>query len=269
VSALHTDALHGVAVDWVAVDWPLALQGPDSPNGNILGWLIVFFMIVWPIIRGAIEAANERRRKFVEQERRRGQMGGPTAGPAAPTGRPTLERDPFEALRRAMEQARGDQERQGDEPPVRRATPQVPTRPVEPKTQKSRVPRAHQAGPVQHERESRPIVRSYTFGRDPFDDRELERPLVKDPELARVPSEGGQATETPRRRPTPAPQPPIDAPSPVIEPLTAALSSRGRAVPVGNFALQRIAQRVPSPWARAVVYEELLGPPVGQREPRI
>lgn len=256
-----------------APHWPLALQGPDSPNGNILGWLIVFFMIVWPIIRGAIEAANERRRKFVEQERLRGQAdgpsAGPTAGPAAPTGRPKLEgRDPFEAMRRAIEQARGDQERQHDAPPVRRAAPPAPTRSVAPQPQKSRAQKAYKAPPAPHERERRPVVRPDTFGRDPFDDKQLERPLVKDVDLARVPSEGGQATETPQRRRAPAPEPPIDAPTPVVEPHLGALSSRGRAVPVGGFALKRIAQRVPSPWAQAVLYEELLGPPVGLREPR-
>lgn len=265
-------ALVPLSCPWpFALQWPLALQGPDSPNGNILGWLIVFFMIIWPIIRGAIEAANERRRKFVEQERRRGTARGPVAGPPAQTGRPTLEgRDPFEALRRALEQARKDedQERHDDEP-VRRAAPPAAAPTAQAAPQRAPAQRAPQAAPVPHERETRPVVRQETFGRDPFDDAQLERPLVKDADLARVPSEGGQATETPQRRRPPTPEPPVDAPTPVVEPAMESLSSRGRAIPVGGFALKRIAQRVPSPWARAVLYEELLGPPVGLRDPRL
>ena len=55
----------------------LALQQPDKPFGDILGWLIVFVVVIWPIIRGLLENASTQRKKFEQQQKRapRGSQG--------------------------------------------------------------------------------------------------------------------------------------------------------------------------------------------------
>jgi len=274
----------------------LAFQRPDQDQ-NILGWLIIFFMVVWPLIRGAVEAANERRRKFVEEQRRR------DAGPSAPQrpragGPPDRPADPFEDLRRALMGSATVEAEEVDEPrPARRPEAATPPRQKPPGAPKTPA-RTAGAGPGRGkpargpEAPARPRAgapapppraperaRPDTLAGDPFDERMLERPLVADPELARVPSEGGRPSEAPQRRITRAPETPYETsqggprstaevvaeatPVALRQPAPAA-ASRGEAV-----ALARIARRVRSPWGRAVLYEELLGPPVSLREPRI
>lgn len=263
---------------------PLALQGPDSPNGDILGWLIVFFMVVWPLLRGVVEAANERRRGHVEKQQGgapRPQGGAPrrAAGPA-PVGRaqPTApEQDPFETLKRALQgqlergtRAEPPTERPKVQPPPSRpvtaqgsapraataqgSPPRAPTK--SPTTAQTRMPTtasptASPTSRVPVEKHSAPFERN--LAGDPFDERMLERALVEDPELAHVPSEGGRPSDAPLRRALPRSKPPADAPAPMELP---------------GAALARLSRRVRTPWGQAVVYEELLGPPVALREPR-
>ncbi len=236
----------------------LAFQARNG-DGNVLGWLIVFFMVVWPLIRGAVEAANERRRKFVEAERRR--VKGGVAG-----GRPE-RRDPFEALRRALEEAHGI-EVETEEPPRRPAASAAPA---------ERRPAARVKVKPSPPRPAEPAPRSTVapdggFGRDPFDERALERPLVADRELARVPSEGGEPAALSQRHREPASSPPaMDPPAPHMEAAAAAAATRLASRDVsrgGALDIARLARRARTPWAAAVVYEELLGPPVSLREPR-
>lgn len=248
----------------------LAFQARDG-GSNVLGWLIVFFMVIWPVIRGVVEAANERRRKFIEAEQRR-----PKGGVAG--GRPE-RRDPFEALRRALEEAHGI-EVEAEEPPRRSAgTPTAgPARSAAaPAAPVSRRPAARAQVKPAPPRPAEPAPRSTvapegSFGRDPLDERALERPLVAERDLARVPSEGGAPSEAPQRRATPSPAPPTqDPPAPHMEPAAAAVATRLQsrdAARGGTLDIARLARRARTPWAAAVLYEELLGPPVSLREPR-
>lgn len=265
----------------------LAFQRPGDDQ-NILGWLIVFFMVVWPLIRGIVEAANERRRKFVEDQQRR------AGTPTARGGRPETQADPFEALRRAMLGTPADDD---EEHAPRRSRPSAgpkapPKAPAPARRHPGPPPSVGAQGstprPMVGGAGPRPAPRSLEhvppssrqLAGDPFDERVLERPLVADPELARVPSEGGAATEPPERHGRRPPTPPTDAPSslyPVAEgaalaarssPSRPAAPTTGEGSRCEAAALARVARRVRSPWGRAVLYEELLGPPVALRDPR-
>jgi hypothetical protein len=260
----------------------LALQGGDPQGGKILGYLIVFFMVVWPLIRAAVEAAQERRRKFIEEEERRARRErregrGTVARTGAPPqgGRPEMQ-DPFEALRRALTRhLEGDEDT--DEPPRRSAAPK-PAAP-RPATQANTQKAAQKATQRPAQRPPTPTAPSPApappreLAGDPFDERLLERPLVADPELARVPSEGGLPVEVTARlaQAKAEGQPPFDASAPAADPILHGLTrvARSGATRHPRDAAQLlIARHGRTAWAQGVLYEELLGPPVALREPR-
>ncbi|MEZ6013810.1 MAG: hypothetical protein R3F49_01735 [Planctomycetota bacterium] len=267
-------------------------RAPDSPYGDVLGWLIVFFMIVWPLLRSAVSAANERRRKFIEEEQRRertrGRLDRRLRGDVSSGPQPVT--DPLEALRRALLGRVEVDEDSGLYGGGTTADPsRAPRRPPARTAQSApagttRVPAARpDAEPGAAFERARAEARERSaMGGDPFDERTMERPLVADPELARVPSEGGRATEPPRRHthggtPSTARAALNGADATEAPPLRRRGAAGGAPsgapsgvtqVPPGARTLARIMQRTRSPWGQAILHHELLGPPAALREPR-
>lgn len=235
----------------------LAFQRGNEPDSSILTWIFVFIVVVWPILRGMLQAANERRRKFLEEQARAGRAarrgrgpGDPTsAGPASDEAAPA---DPFEMLKRLLTGQVEAQDAPSAPPPRRVVTPSAPSAPSAP------------GAPVQ-----RPEVAGESgLGGELFDDLTLDEPLVADPELAHVPSEGGRPTETPGTHAPAHRKSDFKAPDRVPEPSAEARSAMRAAGTAARTPLARVARRVRSPWGQAVLYEELLGPPAAMREPR-
>ena len=84
VAAVQSGAWFPPLGDWMP-PWALQ-QGPDNPLSNLLGYVVVFMVIVWPIIRGVMESAQQKRQEF-----ERGQARKAKARSGAPARRRSLE----------------------------------------------------------------------------------------------------------------------------------------------------------------------------------
>ena len=241
---------------------PLALQGgPDSPFGDVLGYIIVFFVIVWPILRGIIESARGERKEF---EAKQGQ--GKPAAPRPARRKRTLE----EILEGKLERADIDVAPR----PVQPAIPLKPpvSRAPAPKVQAP----AARFGERPVDESSAPVYRADDlYGGDPyedlvgdpFDEASMEQDLVPDARLRHISSEdeveaGGASIGTQARGET----------ARSVE--ERAQRAIRRATPVALESTQIrddpevLFRRLPrplTPWQKAVVLREVLSPPLATR----
>ncbi len=249
----------GALVGDVGPSLALVQGKPDSPFGDILGYVIVFFVVVWPIIRGLLGNANEKRKKHEEQQR---QTGGRAAASQA-QGRSRL--DAFIEEMVSGQRARHDAPDEDadlsatavvqEAPPPRRPRPQ-PARPVVPRpvTPRTVVPRTVAPPAASPFRPS--SLSEYGPGPgltgDPFDDSAMGRPLVQDSILSKARSEN-EVEDSVSYEQT------IDR---------KALSvAQGDTVVTGDAkvdGLERI-HRGRTRWQAAFVLKEVLGPPGGLR----
>ncbi|MEM9802369.1 MAG: hypothetical protein AAGA20_18725 [Planctomycetota bacterium] len=214
---------------------PLALaqRPPDSPLGDILGWLIVFFVIVWPIIKGLLDKAAEQHRNFEQRQRRAAGGGEARTEPKRSRIDQVLE-DMLSAPRDAV-----DAEPEMP-PPVPRRRPKPPApRPV--------------PEPVSQQRlEGAEAFPGTELGRDPFDETLLQRDLGAVTELAQVASENE-----------------IEVTGPVemtsLDRVAPATQVHGSQHDPSEDALARI-RAGKTPWQSAFLLREVLGPPVAARD---
>ena len=241
---------------------PLGLlqPGPDSPFGDLLGYVIIFFVIVWPILRGLLETAKKQRAEFEEKERQAGHRSAPSPNRKA---RRTLE----EILEGKLERVDSY-----DEPEVAvKAAPQRPKRkPLPPPSAPE--PKAAAFGDRPMDESSAPVYHlddlhgdsDAELGGDPFDEDSMEAELVSEARLAHVPTEDELESSLesaldgmPRRaisaRPGPAAKAPVGAPN-----LDALRSEDPEAI-------FRAMGRPLSPWQKAMILKEVLGQPLAAR----
>lgn len=221
----------------------LQQQGPDSPLGNLLGYVVLFAVVIWPIIRSVIEAANEKRKEF---ERTQQAAGRKAAGQGAKRGRRRFEdvlaEDGGTTASVAMDGF--------DEPP--------PLRSLSKRTGSLR-------DPVEPERPT-------SLAGDLFDDRVTGFDLAEGSSLSSVPGENELESSTDGPdfddyRPL-APGSHANAPSTQVSDVPGAALKVTRLTGTrgtpGKGVLTRLEKRL-SPWQRAIALREILGPPVAHR----
>ncbi|MEM9379644.1 MAG: hypothetical protein AAGB93_06795 [Planctomycetota bacterium] len=222
-------------------------QRPDRPFGDILGWLIVFFVVVWPILRGLLDNAANQRKKFEEQQRRASRNRG---------GRPAEKRSRLDEFVEEMitgqrakvdaGDARADAFDPGTTETATTVLEPAPTPPPRPAR------RREPSRPPEPEPASRRDFSTASIGSDPFDESLLETDLVADEALAEVPSEDAVETEVSYAEAIGGLDQTIDLmPTPELDRAS---------------ALERI-QRRRTPWQAAYVLKEVLGPPAALQPP--
>lgn len=213
-----------------AIAGPPLQGGPDSPLGDLLGYVVLFVVVVWPIIRGVLDQAQGRRADFERQQRKK---------------RPSGERA---GRGRSLEEIlRGDPYVEALEEPLLEDV----VREIEPASPPL-LPREELSEPSFGERpedEVRPSERELVG--DPFDDSVMGQDLVDGISLADVPTEDELEVEIDR-----GPRGPMRRESArPASPAVASVSDRG---------LDRLERRF-TPWQRAFVLKEILGAPAATR----
>ena len=248
---LRLEALAGL--DFGGLPLGLVQRGPDNPFGDLLGWVVVFFVIIWPIIRGLLEQATKQRKEFAEKQR----QAPPRAGGPSGQGRRTLE----EILEGKLERVDSYDE------------PEVLSTEFPKTTPRHTAPRSVEAEPAAFgdrplEEGSAPVYHfddlqsdsNVELGGDPFDDSSMESDLVPEAKLREVPTEGeleadlGSAMEGIRRHPSPARS--VQA---------AEVSREGLLRSDDPEVIFRSMGRPLSPWQKALILKEVLGAPLGSR----
>jgi hypothetical protein len=239
----------------------LQRRGPDSPFGDLLGWIVVFFVIVWPILRGLMETAREQRKKF--------ESNAPKAGPRkSGQGGPTPNRKARRTLEEILE---GKLERVDsyDEPEefLPEPPPRKPQRPSTKLTESK--PAAFGDRPA--DEDSAPIYRfddlqsesSTKLGADPFDESSMDSDLVPEAKLSHVPTEDELESDLEStmdgitRRP---------APAAAARPVPAAGGmGPGLLRSDDPEVIFRKMGRPLSPWQKAFILKEVLGDPLASR----
>lgn len=214
----------------LAIAAPPLQGGPDSPLGDLLGYVVLFVVVVWPIIRGVLDQAQGRRADFERQQRKK---------------RPSGERA---GRGRSLEEIlRGDPYVEALEEPLLEDV----VREIEPASPPL-LPREELSEPSFGERpedEVRPSERELVG--DPFDDSVMGQDLVDGISLADVPTEDELEVEIDR-----GPRGPMRrASARPASPAVASVSDRG---------LDRLERRF-TPWQRAFVLKEILGAPAATR----
>lgn len=214
----------------LAIAGPPLQGGPDSPLGDLLGYVVLFVVVVWPIIRGVLDQAQGRRADFERQQRKK---------------RPSGERA---GRGRSLEEIlRGDPYVEALEEPLLEDV----VREIEPASPPL-LPREELSEPSFGERpedEVRPSERELVG--DPFDDSVMGQDLVDGISLADVPTEDELEVEIDR-----GPRGPMRRESArPASPAVASVSDRG---------LDRLERRF-TPWQRAFVLKEILGAPAATR----
>lgn len=214
----------------LAIAGPPLQGGPDSPLGDLLGYVVLFVVVVWPIIRGVLDQAQGRRADFERQQRKK---------------RPSGERA---GRGRSLEEIlRGDPYVEALEEPLLEDV----VREIEPASPPL-LPREELSEPSFGERpedEVRPSERELVG--DPFDDSVMGQDLVDGISLADVPTEDELEVEIDR-----GPRGPMRrASARPASPAVASVSDRG---------LDRLERRF-TPWQRAFVLKEILGAPAATR----
>lgn len=214
----------------LAIAGPPLQGGPDSPLGDLLGYVVLFVVVVWPIIRGVLDQAQGRRADFERQQRKK---------------RPSGERA---GRGRSLEEIlRGDPYVEALEEPLLEDV----VREIEPASPPL-LPREELSEPSFGERpedEVRPSERELVG--DPFDDSVMGQDLVDGISLADVPTEDELEVEIDR-----GPRGPMRrASARPASPAAASVSDRG---------LDRLERRF-TPWQRAFVLKEILGAPAATR----
>ncbi|MEE2940658.1 MAG: hypothetical protein VX460_09770 [Planctomycetota bacterium] len=216
----------------LALAGPPVQGGPDSPLGDLLGYFVIFVVVVWPIIRGVLDQAKGRRAQFEQQQRRNR----PTGARARAGGGRSLEEilrgDPYvEALEEPLLEEVVREIEAPSPPPLPRERPSEPSfgeRPAD---------------------ELRPSERELVG--DPFDDSIMGGDLVQSLALAEVPTEDElEVAIDPGRR---------EQISEMAE--QSASLSTPRAAERGLGGLERRF----TPWQRAFVLKEILGAPAATR----
>ena len=214
----------------LAIAGPPLQGGPDSPLGDLLGYVVLFVVVVWPIIRGVLDQAQGRRADFERQQRKK---------------RPSGERA---GRGRSLEEIlRGDPYVEALEEPLLEDV----VREIEPASPPL-LPREELSEPSFGERpedEVRPSERELVG--DPFDDSVMGQDLVDGISLADVPTEDELEVEIDR-----GPRGPMRRAS--ARPASPAVAS------VSDRALDRLERRF-TPWQRAFVLKEILGAPAATR----
>ena len=244
----------------LSAEWVVALVqrpplGPDSPFGDLLGYIIIFFVVVWPILRGLLENAKKQREEF---ESKRSQAGPRSGQGRGERGRRTLE----EILEGKLERIDSY-----DEPPVMPA--EAPPQPA-PRVERRLAPESKLPafGDRPADEAAAPVYTdddllggsSVELGSDPFDEASLEQDLVSKAALAEVPTEGeveanlGSAMGPMQRRPGAVQASPI-APQSGLEVLRSD----------DPEAIYRGMGRPLSPWQKAFILKEVLGQPLASR----
>ncbi len=214
----------------LAIAGPPLQGGPDSPLGDLLGYVVLFVVVIWPIIRGVLDQAQGRRADFERQQRKKR-----PSGERAGRGRSLeeiLRGDPYvEAL---------------EEPLLEDVVREIEADSPLP------LPREELSEPSFGERpenEIRPSERELVG--DPFDDSVMGQDLVDGISLADVPTEDELEVEIDR-----GPRGPMRrASARPASPSVASVSDRG---------LDRLERRF-TPWQRAFVLKEILGAPAATR----
>lgn len=214
----------------LAIAGPPLQGGPDSPLGDLLGYVVLFVVVVWPIIRGVLDQAQGRRTEFERQQRKKRPSGQRTGG-----GRSLeeiLRGDPYvEALEEPLlEDVVRDVEAAAPPPLLREqlSEPSFGERP---------------------EDEVRPSERELVG--DPFDDSVMGQDLVDGISLADVPSEDELEVDLDR-----GPRGPMRR--------AIAESASASAPGAAQRGIGRL-ERGFSPWQRAFVLKEILGAPAATR----
>lgn len=242
-------------------------QGPESPFGDALGWIIVFFVIVWPILRGILETAKTQRKEFEAKQAKQAK-----GAPPGANRRRTLE----EILEGRLERADVDPRDSRGGPSGSPADAEPPRRVQRQKIKKAPLPEAR-FGERPMGENSAPIYgaddlyssdrnssnRSGELVGDPFDEAAMERDLVPEAKLRHIPSEdevesGSSSSGTQARgvtRSSVAGGPRAAAPA-IVE------SGLAREDPEAIF---RRLPRPLSPWQKAIVLREVLGEPLASR----
>ncbi|MEC8511683.1 MAG: hypothetical protein VX015_06015 [Planctomycetota bacterium] len=214
----------------LALAGPPVQGGPDSPLGDLLGYVVLFVVVVWPIIRGVLDQAQGRRTEFEQQQRRKR-----PPGKRADGGRSLeeiLRGDPYvEALEEPLLE---DVVRE-----VEAASP--PPLPPERLSKSSLGERSADA--------VRPTERELVG--DPFDDSIMGMDLVDDLSLADVPAEDELEVSLDH-----GPRRPIRG--------AVAQSASAPTVSAAERGLGGLERRF-TPWQRAFVLKEILGPPAATR----
>lgn len=232
------------------------LQGPDSPLGDLLGYVVVFMVVVWPIIRGVMESAQKKREEF-ERQQARGVKSKKAAG--VPVGRRSLEEilrgDPY------IETLAGQDELDPDELSLddfrRQGGSEISPEPAAVAGPQSRVDSANPS--------LRPSER-VLLG-DIFNDELMGRDLVSDEYLSEVPSE--DELETSLEAVSVSPPGGLGSSADPGEGSGQRLQS-GSPPPSVHHAhaskdpFSKLHERL-TPWQRAVVYKEILGPPAAMK----
>ncbi|MFT5732151.1 MAG: hypothetical protein ACJA2W_003702 [Planctomycetota bacterium] len=248
-------------------DWRLPLdsflgilQGPPDPGGpfgDALGWIVVFFVIIWPILRGILATARGNRDEHESQQ-----------GKATP---PVANR---ERRRRTLEEIlEGKLVTQDEE--------DAPAPPPRPRATVNRAPKASAVAPARFgERPTdegfAPVYgiddlythdRDKDLGKDPFDESSMELDLVPDARLSHVPTEdeveSGMGSSGTHARGTTRSS--VAATTTSHGPGTA----KGRSEPLlarddPEVFFSRM-KRPLSPWQKAFVLREVLSPPLASR----
>ena len=234
------------------------VQGqPDSPFGDILGYVIVFFVVIWPIIRGLLGNASEQKKKHEEQQRRSGGRPRPKDAP----GRSRL--DAFIEDMVSGQRARGDmgdaEAQVGTELPTAARTPlerAVTVVEAPPPVPRRAMPHAQKPttrlAPVLRPELASETAFNTSLGGDPFDDSWMGRELVSESALTHLRSEDEAETSV--------------AYASAIDRLALSESATAMTVTgdVRESALESI-HRGRTPWQAAFVLKEILGPPGGLR----
>ena len=214
----------------LAIAGPPLQGGPDSPLGDLLGYVVLFVVVIWPIIRGVLDQAQGRRADFERQQRKKR-----PSGERAGRGRSLeeiLRGDPYvEAL---------------EEPLLEDVVREVEAHSPPP------LPRERLSEPAFGERpedEVRPSERELVG--DPFDDSVMGLDLVEDVALPEVPTEDELEVTLDR-----GPRAPIQS---TVGQSTSVSATRAAERGLGNL------ERRFTPWQRAFVLKEILGPPAATR----
>ncbi|MEM8710611.1 MAG: hypothetical protein AAGG01_06640 [Planctomycetota bacterium] len=243
---VHSGALGDALSQGLAL---IQRRGPDSPFGDLLGWVVVFFVIVWPILRGLLDTARKQRTEFdkkqAEQERRAEASGVPR------------KRDARKTLEDLLEGRLETLETDAPKPP---RTPQA--------QQRRKVKRASRAsGEVSSSFGERPASESSApeykeLVGDPFDDSKMGLDLVPDSDLKEVPTEDQIEAGVGSQEREPGDQ----VPDSLKRTAAATAHSDAEAAAKDPEAIFARLERPLSPWQRAFILKEVLGAPLASRK---
>lgn len=234
-------------------------RGPDSPFGDLLGWVVVFFVIVWPILRGLMDTARKQREEFAKKQAREERQAEASGAPRKRDPRRTLE----ELLKGRLETATEDAPRDAS----RRTTKKAEVAGIPQAQQRRRLRRKRSAGEVPTSFGERPASESSApeykeLVGDPFDDSTMGLDLVPDSDLRDVPTEDQIEAGVGSQEREPGDQ----VPDSLKRTAAATAHSDAEAAAKDPEAIFARLERPLSPWQRAFILKEVLGAPLASRK---